>query len=125
MSKSPNSSIHLLHLTNAQVGGVSADNAQGVGVAHTTLPALDDDDGVALSQSAKLDSVSDSPLDTLVNIFLPVDSLKVGLLLRIQERINATVQVAESRGGGVSGDHEDGADGAVLGEQAGGVARGG
>lgn len=125
MSKSPNFSIHLLHLANAQVGGVSADNAQGVGVTHTTLPALDDNDGVALSQGAELDGVGDSPLDTLVDILLPVDSLKVGLLLGIQERVDATIQVAESRGGGASGDHEDGADGAVLGQQAGGVTRGG
>lgn len=105
--------------------GVSADNAQGVGVAHATLPALDDNDGVAGGEGVELESVLDSPLDAAVDVLLPVDLVEVGLGLGEVEGVDTTVQVAESRGGGVAGDHEDGADGAVLGEETSRLARGG
>lgn len=105
--------------------GVGLDNTKGVGVTHTTLPALDNDDGVAGGQDVKLESVVDSPLDSAINILLPVDLSEVGLLLGEQEGVDTTVQMGESRGCGASGDHEDGADGSVLGKHAGRLSRGG
>ena len=38
---------------------------------HTTSPALDGDDRVALGEDTKLDGVVDTPLETLVDILLP------------------------------------------------------
>ena len=114
----PYGTFSLLTLTNSEVLGVGLDNSESVGVTHTALPALDNDDGVAGGQDVKLKSVVDSPLDTAVNILLPVDLSKVGLLLREQEGVDATVQMGESRCCRASGDHEDGADGSVLGKHA-------
>lgn len=114
-----------LHLANAKVLGLGADNAQSVGVAHAALPALDDNDGVAGGQGTELQSLADSPLDALVDILLPVDLAEVGLSLGEEEGVDATVQVSKARGGGVSSDHENGADGAVLGEETSRLARGG
>lgn len=118
-------SQRLLELADAEVLGVGADDAQGVGVAHATLPALDDDDGVAVGQDVELQSLLDGPLDAAVDVLLPVNLVEVGLLLVEEEGVDATVQVGEAGGGGVTGNHEDGADGAVLGEEAGRLARGG
>jgi hypothetical protein len=97
-------------------------NAESVGVAETTPPALDTDDGVALLEYTKLEGVADTPLEALVDILLPRDLLEVGLLLVVVEGVDAAVQVRVARGDGVAGDHDNGADGAVLGDKAGGVA---
>jgi hypothetical protein len=99
-------------------------DAESVGVAETTPPALDADDGVALLEHTKLESVADTPLEALVDILLPGNLLEVGLLLVVVEGVDAAVQVRVARGDGVAGDHDDGADGAVLGDEAGGVATG-
>ncbi len=114
-----------LHLTNAKALGLGTDDAQSVGVAHATLPALNDDDGIASRQGTELQSLADGPLDTLVDILLPVNLAEVGLSLGEEEGVDATVQVSEARCGGVSGNHEDGADRAVLGEETSRLARGG
>lgn len=79
-----------LHLSNAKVLGVSADDAEGVGVTHAALPALDDDDGIANGQGVELQSTLNAPLDALVNILLPVDLGEVGLGLGEQEGVDAT-----------------------------------
>ena len=105
--------------------GVSVDDAEGVSVAHTALPALNDDDGVTDCEHVKLDSALDTPLDAAVDILLPIDLIEVGLGLGEQERVDTAVQVTVARSGLVASNHEDGADGAVLGEQAGRVTRGG
>lgn len=104
---------------------VSANNTQSVCVTHTTLPALDNDNGITNGQGLELQSLHDSPLDTLVDILLPVDLLEIGLGLREQEGVHTTIQMGVAGGGGVSGDHEDGANRAVLGQQTGRLARGG
>jgi hypothetical protein len=101
---------------------LSSHDTQSVGVAETTPPALDADDSVALLEHTELESVADAPLETLVDILLPGDGLEVGLLLVVVEGVDAAVQVGVARGDGVAGDHDDGADGAVLGDEAGGVA---
>lgn len=93
-------------------------------MAETTPPALNADDSVALLEHTKLESVADTPLEALVNILLPRDLLEVGLLLVVVEGVDATVQVRVARGDSVAGYHDDGADGAVLGDEASGVATG-
>lgn len=109
----------LVELANAKVLRVSLDNAQGVGVTHTTLPALNNHDGVAGGQNLELKGVVDSPLDAAIHILLPVDLREVRLGLGEQERVHATVQMGESRSCGGSRHHEDGAHGSVLGQHAG------
>lgn len=104
---------------------ISLDDAERVGVAHTALPALDDDEGVARRHDVELQRLRDAPLDAAVDVLLPVDLGEIGLVLREVEWVHAAVQVAVSGGGGVAGDHEDGAHGAVLRQQARGHAGGG
>lgn len=104
---------------------VSLDNTQGVGVAHAALPALDDNHCVVVGEDVELQRLGDTPLDTSIDILLPVNLGEVGLVLGEVEGIYATVQVSVPGSRGVTCDHEDGANGTVLGEQAGGITRGG
>jgi len=91
-------------------------------VAETTPPALDANDSIALLEHTKLESVADTPLETLVDILLPGNLLEVGLLLVVVEGVDTAVQVRVARGDGVAGDHDDRADGTVFGDKTGGVA---
>ena len=84
--------LHLSLLVEAQVLG-SGNNAEGVGVTHTTSPALNADNSLAFAENAKLDCVHDAPLETAVNILLPRGRLEVRLLLGEVEGVHATVQV--------------------------------
>lgn len=93
---------------------ISLDNPQGVGVAHATLPALDNDHSIVGGQDTEVQCLGDTPLDTPVDVLLPVDLGEVGLVLGEVEGINATVQVGVPGGRSVPGDHEDGAHRAVL-----------
>jgi hypothetical protein len=96
-----------------------------VSVAHSALPSLHNHDGVTLLEDLERHRLTDTPLDALVDILLPVDLGEVRLALGEQERVDTTVQVTKSARRSVSGDHEDGAHGAVLGEQTGRVTGGG
>lgn len=69
------------------------DHTDRVGVAHTTAPALDTDDVVALVNNAELDTVGNTPLETAVDVLLPDLDVEVRLLLREEEWIDATIQV--------------------------------
>lgn len=89
-----------------------------IGVAETTTPSLDGDDGVALLQDVESKSVVNTPLEALVNILLPDDLIEIRLRLRIVERIHATVQMGKAGGSGIAGNHDDGAARAVLGQKA-------
>lgn len=62
-------------------------------MAHTSPPALNTDNGVALAQNTKLDGVHDAPLETAVDILLPWALLEVGLLLGEEEGVDTAVQV--------------------------------
>ena len=104
---------------------LSGHHTNGVGVAHTATPALNTDDGVALVDDAELETVVDGPLKAAVDVLLPDLDVEVGLLLGEVEGPHATVQVGVPGGGVVTGDHQNGAHGAVLGEQTGGLAGGG
>lgn len=114
-----------LELADAKVLGVGLDDPQGVGVTHAALPALNNDNSVVLGQDVELLSPRHGPLDTAVDILLPVNLGEVGLFFGEVEGIHATVQVSIPGGAGVPGHHEDGAHGTVLGEQTSGLARGG
>lgn len=96
-------------------------DAEGVGVTHTTSPSLHADDGVTLGQDAELDGIANTPLETLVDILLPWGGPEVGLLLVVVEWPHTTVKVGVAGSAGVAADHDDGADGAVLGHKAGSV----
>lgn len=69
------------------------DDAEGVGVAHSSPPALYTDDGISLVEHTELDGIHNAPLQATVNILLPWLSVKVWLLLGEIERVNAAVQV--------------------------------
>jgi hypothetical protein len=83
-------------------------------------PALDTDDGVALVEHTELDGIHNTPLETAVNILLPWLLLEIGLLLGEVEGVYTAVQVRVPRGHCVACDHDDGADGTVFGDEAGG-----
>lgn len=109
---------------------------------HASSPALNTDDGVALVDDLELDSVGETPLKAAVDVFLPDLDVEVGLLFGEVEGVDAAVEVgvleglglvwgyerrgeglwAYASGGFVAGDHDDGADGAVLGKKTSGVA---
>lgn len=93
---------------------LSGDNTNSVRVAHAATPALHTDNAVALVEHAKLDGLTNTPLETLVDIFLPVGASEVRLRLWKLERVDATVQMSISRGGSVSGDHDDWAYRTIL-----------
>jgi hypothetical protein len=98
---------------------LSRNNADCVGVALTTAPALNTDDGLALLENTQLDGLADTPLETTVDILLPVGATEVRLGLREMEGIHATVQVRVARGRLIASDHDDRTDRAVLGDDTG------
>lgn len=93
---------------------LSRDNANRVRVAHPTTPSLNTDDAVAFVEDAQFDSFADTPLETLVNILLPIRAAEVRLWLWEVEGVDATVQMSVSSCRRISGDHDDGANWAVL-----------
>jgi hypothetical protein len=101
---------------------LSRDNANGVRVAHATTPSLNTDHTVAFVEDTQLDGLTNTPLQALVDIFLPVRATEIRLWLREVEGIDTTVQMSVSSGRWVSGDHDDRADRAVFGENTGGMA---
>lgn len=85
------STDNLLHgQTEVLIGG---HHTNGVGVAHTTTPSLDADNGVALVDDTELETVVDTPLEAAVDILLPNLDVEVGLVLGEIEGPNTTVQV--------------------------------
>jgi len=100
-------------------------HTHSVGVTHTTTPALDTDNGVALVDDAELETVVDGPLEAAVDVLLPDLDVEVGLLLGEVEGPHAAVQVGIPGGSVVTGDHENRAHGTVLGQQTGSLARSG
>lgn len=90
-------------------------------MAHTTAPSLNTDDASTLLDDTKLDTVVDTPLQTTVDILLPNLDVEVGLGLREVEGIDTTVQVRIPGCGFVTGDHDNRANGPVLGEQTSGL----
>jgi len=118
---------------------IGLDDTQSVGVAHAALrsrmlatgfksklidglsylPALDDNNSLALVEDVESHSVAESPLDAAIDILLPVDLGEVGLSLGEEEGIHATVKMGVSGSGIVPRDHDDRAHWPVLGQEAG------
>jgi hypothetical protein len=98
---------------------LSRDDTDGVGVTLTTAPALDTNDRLTLLENTQLDGLADTPLETTVNILLPVGATEVRLRLGKVERIHATIEVRIARGRLVASDHDNGTDGTVLGDDTG------
>lgn len=68
-------------------------DTDGVGVATTAAPALHANDRVTLGEDTKVDGALDAPLETLVDVFLPLNRLVVWLFLGKEEWPDTTVQV--------------------------------
>jgi hypothetical protein len=81
------------NVTNAEVLKVGLNDTDRVGVAHATLPALDNDNGVAFAHHVQVDGVGETPLDTAVDVLLPV--LQQDISVTVHER--RTVSVYKSR----------------------------
>ena len=62
-------------------------------MAHPTTPALNTNHLIAFAQDLQLDGLLDTPLETVVNILLPILFIEVWLPLWEKERIDATVEV--------------------------------
>lgn len=114
-----------LRLAKTEVVDIGLDDAEGVGVTHTALPALNNDNGLALVENVEGNGVAETPLDATINILLPVDLAKVGLGLGEKEGVDTTVKMGEPRSRIVPGDHDNGAHRAVLGDKTSGLAGGG
>lgn len=84
---------------------------------HSAAPALDANDIVALVDDTELEAVVDTPLEAAVHVLLPDLDVEIRLGLREGEGPNPTVQVGIPRSSGVAGNHEDGANRAVFGEE--------
>jgi len=97
-------------------------DAKGIGMTHSTSPPLHTNNGIAALENSKLHRIGDAPLEALVNVFLPWHLAEVRLLLVEGEGIDTTVQMGVPGRALVSGNHDNGADWAVLGNQTGGLA---
>lgn len=93
------------------------DHTDSVGVTHATTPALNTNDAVALVDNSEFDTVVDTPLKTAVDIFLPDLDVEIRLGLGEIEGVDAPVQVRVSGCGFVTSDHDNGADGTILGDE--------
>jgi len=99
-------------------------NTNSVRVALPAPPSLNTNNHVILAQHAQIDRALDPPLQTPIDVFLPINAFVIGFLLWEEERVDAPVKVGVTRGGCVASDHYDGADGTVFGYHAGGLATG-
>lgn len=104
------------------VGG-DREDAHGVGRTLAGTPALEGNDGGAGLEDAELQGLGEAELDAVVDVLLPLASSGAGV--GEEEGVGAAVEVARANGLVVAGDDQDGARGAVLGHQAGGVTGGG
>src|SRR5436305_13635666 len=62
-------------------------------VTHATFPAVYTHYNITLRQYVKVHGLSNSPLKTAVNIFLPNSNTEIRHLLREQEWVDTTIQV--------------------------------
>ena len=71
----------------------SRDQTHGVCVTHTSSPALYTHNRLTMSENTEVHSILDTPLDTLVNILLPILCVEIGLLFGEVEGVDAAVEV--------------------------------
>lgn len=94
------------------------ENSESVSVAKTTGPSLDSNDNIALVKNAKSNGLVHSPLESLLDIVLPLGRVG-GSSLLVDEGVDASEQMGESGGLCVPGNHKNGAVGSVLGTESG------
>lgn len=70
---------------------ISGDDAHGVRMTLAATPALDGDDLISFTEHPKANSLGDTPLQTGIDVLLPVYFVIVRLLPGIQEWIDTTV----------------------------------
>lgn len=62
-------------------------------MALATTPTLNADHILALGQNTQFDCLGDSPLETTIDVFLPIRLVEVGLLLREEEGVDSTIEM--------------------------------
>ena len=80
----------VLGISKAQVL-LSRDDTNGVGMTHTTTPPLYTDYFITFAQDVQLDGRLNAPLETVVDILLPVLLVKIRLTLWEKEGIDSAV----------------------------------
>lgn len=60
-----------VQLPNPKIA-IRLDDTKRVGIPHTALPSLHNDDRLTGGEDLKLDGFGDTPFDALVDVFLPV-----------------------------------------------------
>ncbi len=91
----------------------NAENADGVGATALCPPSLQCDDNVALLNDAEVERLSETVLDTVVDVLLPL-GIVLGAGVGVEERVAAAVQVHVAGSVWVAGNCEDRARWAVL-----------
>lgn len=94
-------------------------NPKSIRMPHSASPALDAHHRITGVQDTQFDRIGDAPLQAVVDVLLPRHFVEVGFLLGEQEWVDTAVEMAVAGGAGVARDHDDGAYGAVFGEEAG------
>ena len=79
-------------LTEAQVL-LCRNDTDGVGVSLPTAPALYTDNHFSFTENAQINGPLDTPLESAVDIFLPIRFFKVWFVLWEQEWVYAAVQM--------------------------------
>ena len=69
------------------------DNTDSIGVSLSSAPALYTDNHISFTEDAKTNGLLDTPLESAVDIFLPIRFLKVWLLFWELEWVYAAVQM--------------------------------
>ena len=69
------------------------DDTDGVGVAHSSSPSLNADNGVTAGDNLKAKTLGNTPLEAAVDIFLPAGLVEIGLGLLEDEWIYTTIKV--------------------------------
>lgn len=93
------------------------------GVTKTSLPSLNGNDGLSRLDEAESKTLLETESDSVVDVGLPLLGGDASGLL-VEEGVASSVEVDLSRGGGRSGDGEDGDLRSVLGKESGGRSRG-
>jgi hypothetical protein len=73
-----------------------------------------------LREHTQLDCLTNTPLQALVHVFLPISGSEVGLGFGEAEWIDAAIEMRIARPAFIASDHDNGADRAILRENPGG-----
>lgn len=62
-----------------------------VGIAHATLPSLDNNNSLALSKNVELHSLTNTPLNSPVHVFLPIHLGEIWLAFGEMEGVDSAI----------------------------------